>query len=68
MKNITISLINSDHSVKAITELHTDDGEKDWLGSLLYKVKDELLESDETYLEIEGLEKDPITLTVSQHE
>lgn len=67
MKKIKVSLVDSDYVVHAITELPAED-DKNTFANLIQHLDEDFIHGDKAFLEIEGLEKGPIRLEVSQHD
>jgi hypothetical protein len=65
MKPIRISLVNNDHVVQATKDLNESDHS---LASFLRQVREELLAGETGYLEIQGLQEDPITFAITPFE
>lgn len=64
MMNLKIDFVDNDQAVRAKTEIAFT-GQDDPVINFLRQIREELLPGDTAYLEIEGLEKNPITLEIS---
>jgi hypothetical protein len=68
MKNIRISLVNNDHVVQAARDLNLNESTDSVFASFLRQVREELVTGETAYLEIQGIQKDPVTFAISQYE
>ena len=68
MKNIRISLVNNDHVVQAARDLNLNENTDSVFASFLRQVREELVTGETAYLEIQGIQKDPVTFAISQYE
>jgi hypothetical protein len=64
MRDIKIDFIDNDQAVRAKTEIASG-GQNVQIINFLQQIREELSPGDTAYLEIEGLEKNPITLEIS---
>jgi hypothetical protein len=64
MKSIKIKVVDTDYVVRAKTDLSLDE-RSDSLLHLLKHLNEGFIPGETAYLEIEGFEKSPITLEVS---
>ena len=66
MKNLTISLFDSDHVERAQTELDINGNQGSSLAEFVRKLKEELVPGQTGYFEIDGFQKDPLTFEITQ--
>jgi hypothetical protein len=68
MKSIRISLVNNDHVVQATRELNENEIADHSMASFLQQIREELATGETAYLEIQGIQKEPVTFAISQFE
>jgi hypothetical protein len=68
MKKIRISLVNSDRVVQATKDLNDNESDDHSMASFLQQIREELVTGETAYLEIQGIQKDPVTFAISQFE
>ncbi len=68
MKNINITLTDTNYTEQANTDLELDLGEFELLKKMIQKIEDRLYEQRATYIGIKGLLKNPVKLTVTEFE
>jgi hypothetical protein len=66
MKNIGISLINIDQSVEANAELKLSDSIGKSMKDFFQHVEEELATGETAYLEIRGVEKEPVIFSIEK--
>ncbi len=67
MENIKMSLKDNDQVVRIKTDF-SNNGQEAPLRKLLQQISEEMIPGQTAYLEIEGLEKGPMTLEISHFE
>jgi hypothetical protein len=68
MKHLKFSFVDNDFAVNAKTDLTIhDDSDFDFV-KFLRKIKNELITGETAFLEVEGLNKTPVTFTISHSE
>ena len=68
MKNLTFSLIDNDFAVNAKTNLSVNDDAGFAFTKFLREIEDELVTGETAFLEVEGLNNNPVTFTISLSE
>lgn len=68
MKNINITLIDTNYTEQAKTDLRLDIGEFESFKKMIQKIEDRLHEQRATYIAIKGLLKNTVKLTVTEYE
>lgn len=65
MKNIKMSLIDNDFSVRASADLKLDDEQNNRVTRFLERVREELVTGATAFIEIEGTGRKPVKLVVA---
>ena len=68
MKNINITLTDTNYTEQAKTNLELDFGEFELFKKMIQKIEDRLYEQRATYIGITGLFNNPVKLTVTEYE
>ncbi|PKN65352.1 MAG: hypothetical protein CVU57_10930 [Deltaproteobacteria bacterium HGW-Deltaproteobacteria-15] len=68
MKTIKISLVNNDQVVQATKNLNLNESVDHSVAAFIRQIREELVTGETAYLEIQGLQKDPLTFAISQCE
>jgi hypothetical protein len=68
MKTIRISLVDNDQVVQATKDLNLNDSTDYSFAAFIHRIREELVTGETAYLEIQGLQKDPVTFAISQFE
>ena len=68
MKNLKFSFVDNDFAVNAETNLTINDDSDFNFVNFLRKIKNELITGETAFLEVEGLNRDPVTFTISHSE
>ncbi|MDH4204869.1 MAG: hypothetical protein OEV45_05010 [Desulfobacteraceae bacterium] len=68
MKNIHITLSDTNYTERAKTDLELDPGQFELLKKMIQKIEGGLYEQRAAYIGINGLLKDPVILTVTEFE
>ena len=68
MKNIHITLSDTNYTERAKTDLELDPGQFELLKKMIQKIEGGLYEQRAAYIGIKGLLKDPVILTVTEFE
>jgi len=66
MKQIKLSLIDTDQSLQAMTDLNMNADEDQKFSKFIEQLKEQLVTGQTAVLEIEGLLTKPVTLSISE--
>ena len=68
MKNVKITLSDTNHTARAVTEMNLKSKEYELLKSLIKKMEDGLYGESASFMAIEGLMDVPVKLTITECE
>ena len=65
---IEFQLVNNDQVVQATKDLNLNESSDRSVAAFIRQIREELVTGETAYLEIQGLQKDPLTFAISQCE
>lgn len=68
MKNVRITLSDTNYTARAVSEMNLKSKEYELLRSLINKMRDGLYEESASFMAIEGLMDVPVKLTITECE
>ena len=66
MKHIKISLIDSDQSIQAITDLNFNKKEDEKFSRFIEQIREELITGQTAFLEINGVSNKPVVFSITE--
>jgi hypothetical protein len=66
MKHIKLSLIDTDQTVQAMTDLNINDKEVKHFSKFVEQLKEELVTGQTAFLEIEGVLNKPVVISLAE--